>query len=342
MATQATKQYLLETGAQPETIRALMNQIASTHSIEERIRLCYGSCLLLCNDAEEREEHNDRVTVREALKVLRMTIEEPTPMDSDEEEMDSVEEEEHFYFITELDDGSHELHYNDDLEMALVRAYITAKYWQKRWKEAVRGDKTYWRDVDGQTVQGAKKAGVLVTSDDGMDEDKKINLYGDPRVLRWGWCVLDQANHKPVVIPREGIQWLKPEDSDEAEPPPMEIPSTPEHTRKEELTIGENSEVTDKVLVAIAKDCIRHKWKRGAGLTDSHTFNSAEIKIYRAIEAKSTGYGFWGGYSFLDDEEDLRDGDELMGFIRVYRSSDGGSAKFSFWVKDGSLMLCHA
>ena len=121
---------------------------------------------------------------------------------------------------------------------------------------------------------------------------------------------------------------------------PMEVPSTPEHTREEELTIGENS-VTDKVLVAIAKDCIRHKWKRGAGLTDSHTFNRAECRKYRAIEAESTGYGFCGGYSFLDDEEDLRDGDELMGFIRVY-GPDGGSAKFSFWVKDGSLMLCHA
>jgi hypothetical protein len=103
-----------------------------------------------------------------------------------------------------------------------------------------------------------------------------------------------------------------------------------------ELTLGENSEVTDKVLVQIAKDCIRHKWKQ-----TGYTFNSAEIRRYRAIDAASTpSWGFWGGYSFL--EEDLRDGDEPMGFIRVYRSSDGGSAKFSFWVKDGSLMLCHA
>ncbi len=115
-----------------------------------------------------------------------------------------------------------------------------------------------------------------------------------------------------------------------------------EETNEEELTLGENyPEVSPDVLVAIAKDCVKYKWKRGAGCSDSHTFNSAEIKIYRAM-AETTGYGFWGGYSFLDDEEDLRDGDELMGFIRVYRSSDGGSAKFSFWVKDGSLMLCHA
>jgi hypothetical protein len=76
MATQETKQYRLETGAPPETIRALMNQIAITHCIEERIHLLFGTCNLLCYDAEEREEHKDRVTVRYALEVLRSTVEE--------------------------------------------------------------------------------------------------------------------------------------------------------------------------------------------------------------------------------------------------------------------------
>ena len=115
---------------------------------------------------------------------------------------------------------------------------------------------------------------------------------------------------------------------------PMEIPSTPEHTREEELTIGENSEVTDKVLVQIAKDCIRHKWKRGAGLTDSHTFNSAENRRDRAIEAASTGHGFWGGYSYLDEVAYKSD---ASGFIRLY--SPQGSGKWCSSGKDNLLEI---
>jgi hypothetical protein len=312
MAAQEMKEYTLAPG---QSVQELILRIQGGHEMNEEISLSF--------QFSKGAPMKKRVRVQEALVRLRGFMDRFGPVmkmdsESDEEEEMSSDEEEHFYSITELDDGSHELRYNDDLGMARFRAYETAKHWADRWRAAVRGDITHWRDVDGQTVQGAKKAGVLVTSDGGMDEETKINLLEDPRVLRWAWYVLDRhlRNHKPVVIPKEKIQWLKPEP---------------------ELTLGENSEVTDKVLVQIAKDCIRHKWKQ----EPEHTFNRAENKIYRAIDAASTpSWGFWGGYSFLDEVNDLPKGEELMGFIRVY--SPQGSAKFSFWVKDGKLMLCHA
>ena len=108
-----------------------------------------------------------------------------------------------------------------------------------------------------------------------------------------------------------------------------------------ELTLGENyEEVSPDVLVAIAKDCVKYKWKRGAGCSDSHTFNSAENRRYRAIEAASTGHGFWGGYSYLDDEVDLREGYEFWGVIHLYGPQRSG--KWSFGVRNGKFMICCA
>ena len=97
-----------------------------------------------------------------------------------------------------------------------------------------------------------------------------------------------------------------------------------------ELTLGENSEVTDEVLVAIAKDCIKYKWKQ----EPEHSFTAAENRRYRAIEAASTGHGFWGGYSFLDEVAYKSD---ASGFIRLY--SPQGSGKWCFCVKDNLLEI---
>jgi hypothetical protein len=78
MPTQETKQYTLETGAPLTTVKTLMKQIMKEHAPDDRVRLIYGTCALLCDDADERED--DKVTARQACRALQSTIEESLNM----------------------------------------------------------------------------------------------------------------------------------------------------------------------------------------------------------------------------------------------------------------------
>ena len=63
--------YVLEVPATPADIRTLLHKILEeTECLEDRVKLMYGTCLLLCRNENEREEHPDTVNRREALATL--------------------------------------------------------------------------------------------------------------------------------------------------------------------------------------------------------------------------------------------------------------------------------
>jgi hypothetical protein len=74
------------------------------------------------------------------------------------------------------------------------------------------------------------------------------------------------------------------------------------------LKLSENSEMKQDVFLAIVKDCVKNGWQT------PHEFTKEETKKYHAIE-KARGYGFWGGYAYLDEPYD---GNDFVGLIRIY------------------------
>ena len=67
--------YVLEIPATPADIGSLLVKILEeTESLEDRVKLLYGTCRLLCRDENDREEHPDTVTVREALLTLSASL----------------------------------------------------------------------------------------------------------------------------------------------------------------------------------------------------------------------------------------------------------------------------
>ena len=71
MSTTTSTTYVLEVPATPADIETLLHKILEeTECLEDRVKLMYGTCLLLCRNENEREEHPYSVTVREALATL--------------------------------------------------------------------------------------------------------------------------------------------------------------------------------------------------------------------------------------------------------------------------------
>ena len=66
----STTTYVLEVPATPADIETLLHKILEeTDCLEDRVKLLYGTCRLLCQNENEREEHPDTVTVSEALSI---------------------------------------------------------------------------------------------------------------------------------------------------------------------------------------------------------------------------------------------------------------------------------
>jgi len=87
----------------------------------------------------------------------------------------------------------------------------------------------------------------------------------------------------------------------------------------------------DKLLERIAQDCIDdnrviQKDEDGKYRFDDFTAEQCQRYMNMSEDGK-----FWGGYAYLDDEED-----EVLGSIRLY--SPSGSAKWCFFFKDGELV----
>ena len=82
----------------------------------------------------------------------------------------------------------------------------------------------------------------------------------------------------------------------------------------------------DKLLERIAQDCIDDNRVRQKG-DDQQEFTAEQCQRYRELDED-----FWGGYAYLDE------GEEVSGFIRLY--SPWGDAKWSFFFKDGELIVC--
>ena len=67
--------YVLVIPATPADIGSLLVKILEeTESLEDRVKLQYGTCRLLCRDENEREEHPHTVTVRESLLTLSASL----------------------------------------------------------------------------------------------------------------------------------------------------------------------------------------------------------------------------------------------------------------------------
>ena len=91
-----------------------------------------------------------------------------------------------------------------------------------------------------------------------------------------------------------------------------------------------------KLLERIAQDCIDdnrviQKDENGKYRIDDFTAEQCQRYMNMSEDGK-----FWGGYAYIDDEED-----EVLGSIRLY--SPWGDAKWSFFFKDGKLVtdICY-
>ena len=73
----AVKEFTLEVPANNQAIHRLMWRIMDeAENGDERINLHFGTCSLLCDDEQEREEHRNNVTANYALAVLRASMSE--------------------------------------------------------------------------------------------------------------------------------------------------------------------------------------------------------------------------------------------------------------------------
>ena len=77
-STDEVKTYILEVPGTEATVNALMTKIFDDNHIDgqcimdnqNRIKLRFGTCSLLCQDEAERREYRDKVTIGFALQVL--------------------------------------------------------------------------------------------------------------------------------------------------------------------------------------------------------------------------------------------------------------------------------
>ena len=75
MSTSICRTYVLEVPATKEDIgNLLLRLIRESEFLNERVHLEFGTSRLLCRNEREREEHRDRVTVREAMNVLVLAM----------------------------------------------------------------------------------------------------------------------------------------------------------------------------------------------------------------------------------------------------------------------------
>jgi len=72
----STKEYTLEVPATKTTILKLVADMFENHPEEtfktDRVVLHFGTCTLLCRDETERVEFRNKVTVLEAIQVLKL------------------------------------------------------------------------------------------------------------------------------------------------------------------------------------------------------------------------------------------------------------------------------
>ena len=73
----AVKTFTLEVLSDNQAIGNLMWRIMDeAENGEERIKLCFGTCALMCEDEREREKHGSNVTANYALRVLLLAMSE--------------------------------------------------------------------------------------------------------------------------------------------------------------------------------------------------------------------------------------------------------------------------